>query len=79
VKPDNVFVEWNFNSQGQIIPDRVALKDLDLSLKFQDGRLLNIPNGGMIGNVMWCSPEQLAGRGIGKPSDVFAFGLIVRP
>ncbi|KAH9216395.1 kinase domain-containing protein [Leptodontidium sp. 2 PMI_412] len=76
VKPDNVFVNWSLDEQGQIKPERVALGDLDCSLQLEDGDLLRIPNGGMIGNVMWCRPEQLTGQGIGKPSDVFAFGLI---
>lgn len=77
MKPDNVFVNWSLDEQGQIKPERVALGDLDCSLQLEDGDLLRIPNGGMIGNVMWCRPEQLTGQGIGKPSDVFAFGLIV--
>ncbi|KAG4443809.1 hypothetical protein IFR05_000709 [Cadophora sp. M221] len=76
VKPDNVFVDWSLDEQGQVKPERAALGDLDCSLKLEDGDLLRIPNGGMIGNVMWCGPEQLTGQGIGKPSDVFASGLI---
>ncbi|KAH7342928.1 kinase-like domain-containing protein [Rhexocercosporidium sp. MPI-PUGE-AT-0058] len=73
VKPDIVFLDWDLDEQGHIKPGKVVLGDLDCSLKLEDGDLLRIPNGGMIGNVMWCGPEQ---QGIGKPSDVFAFDLI---
>jgi hypothetical protein len=31
----------------------------------------------MMGNVMWRSPEGQTGKGIGKPSEVFSFGLLV--
>jgi len=30
-----------------------------------------------MGNVMWRSPEGQTGKGIGKPSEVFSFGLVV--
>jgi hypothetical protein len=30
-----------------------------------------------MGNVMWRSPEGQIGKGIGKPSAVFPFGLLV--
>ncbi|EPE24724.1 Protein kinase-like (PK-like) [Glarea lozoyensis ATCC 20868] len=53
VKPDNVFVDWNTDSQGHIKPERVALGNLDLSLKLEGDHLLNIPNGGMIGNCLF--------------------------
>lgn len=53
--------------------EKVALSDLDCSLKLEGEKLLNA----RIGNVMWRSPEALAGKGIGKPSDVFSYGLLV--
>lgn len=30
-----------------------------------------------MGNVMWRSPEGQIGKGVGKPSEVFSFGLVV--
>lgn len=77
MKPDNVFVDWSHDEQGHVRPERVALGDLDCALRLEDGGYIRILNGGRLGNVMWSSPEQLTGQGIGKPSDVFAFGLMV--
>ena len=52
----------------------MALSDLDCALKLKGDKLLNH----RIGNVMWRSPEGQAGKGIGKPSEVFSFGLMVK-
>jgi hypothetical protein len=30
-----------------------------------------------MGNVMWRSPEGQLGKGVGKPSEVFSFALLV--
>ncbi|KAF4625330.1 hypothetical protein G7Y89_g12842 [Cudoniella acicularis] len=76
VKPDNVMVDWNLDEQGQVQIERVALTDLDVSLKLKGDKLLRIPNMQRLGNFMWRSPEAQTGQGIGKPSDVFSFGLV---
>jgi hypothetical protein len=52
---------------------QVALGDMDCALKLQGQKLLNH----RMGNVMWRSPEAQLGRGVGKPSDVFSFALVV--
>jgi hypothetical protein len=52
---------------------KVVLGEMDCALKLIDERPLNA----MIGNVMWRSPEGQIGKGIGKPSKVFSFGLLV--
>lgn len=47
---------------------------MDCALKLEDRKLLNQ----RMGNVMWRSPEGQLGKGVGKPSEVFSFGLLVR-
>lgn len=42
-------------------------------MQLEGKKLLNA----RIGNVMWRSPEGQTGKGIGKPSDVFSYGLFV--
>lgn len=77
VKPDNILVDWSQDKQGRVEIERVALIDLDCSLKLKGDRLLRLPGSQRIGNFMWRSPEGHTGLGIGKPSDVFAYGLVV--
>lgn len=66
-------IDCSRNSNGQFEILRVALSDLDCSLELEGDKLLNARTG----NVMWRSPEAQIGKGIGKPSDVFSYGLLV--
>jgi hypothetical protein len=59
------------NDQFQL--EKVTLGDMDCALKLEDQKLLNQ----RMGNVMWRSPEGQLGKGVGKPSEVFSFGLLV--
>lgn len=77
VKPDNILVDWSQDKQGRVEAERVALIDLDCSLKLKGDRLLRLPGAQRIGNYMWLSPEGHTGLGIGKPSDLFSYGLVV--
>jgi hypothetical protein len=52
---------------------KVVLGDMDCALKLNGKDLLNY----RIGNVRWRSPEGQVGRGVGKPSEVFTFALLV--
>jgi hypothetical protein len=61
------------SDEGQLEIERVVLSDLDCSLQLDGDKLLNA----RIGNVMWRSPEGQIGKGIGKPSDIFSYGLLV--
>jgi len=70
-------IDWNLDKQGQVQIERVALTDLDCSLKLKGDRLLRLRGAQRIGNFMWLSPEGHTGLGIGKPSDIFAYGLVV--
>ncbi|EQL37297.1 serine/threonine protein kinase [Blastomyces dermatitidis ATCC 26199] len=76
VKPDNVMVDYRYDQAGQLAPERVVLGDLDCSLKLKGDKLLRLPDGVKVGNVMWRSPEAQTGQGIGNPSDVFSYGLV---
>lgn len=73
VKPDNVFLNWSVDSSDKFHLGKVVLGDMDCALKLKGEKLLNYK----IGNVMWRSPEGQLGRGVGKPSEVFSFGLLV--
>ncbi|KAM5452387.1 hypothetical protein MaudCBS49596_003204 [Microsporum audouinii] len=75
--PDNVMINYTQDKQGRPLPERVALGDLDCSLKMKGDKLLRLPEGIKLGNVMWRSPEAQTGQGIGKHSDVFSYGLVV--
>lgn len=66
-------LNWSLDGNGQFKIERVVLGDLDCALKIKGEKLLDH----RIGNVMWRSPEGQTGKGIGKPSEVFSFGLVV--
>lgn len=70
-------INYSRDEQGLPLPQRVVLGDLDVSLKMNGDKLLRLPEGIKLGNVMWRSPEAQTGQGIGRPSDVFSYGLVV--
>lgn len=61
------------DEKDQFHLEKVALGDMDCALKLKGELLLNH----RMGNVRWRSPEGQLGKGIGKPSEVFSFGLLV--
>jgi serine/threonine protein kinase len=67
-------VNWYEDQAGRLKVTRVALADLDHAAKLESRSEFDV----RIGNVMWRSPEAQVGRGVGKPSDVFSYGLLVR-
>ncbi|OCL11112.1 putative serine/threonine protein kinase [Glonium stellatum] len=72
LKPNNVFLDWYVDKNDQFQLEKVTLGDMDCALKLEDQKLLNQ----RMGNVMWRSPEGQLGKGVGKPSEVFSFGLL---
>ncbi|TID18376.1 putative serine/threonine protein kinase [Venturia nashicola] len=72
VKPDNVLVNWHIDKEEKFYLKRVALGDPDCALKLEDGMVYNH----RVGNVMWRSPEGQLGKGVGRHSEVFSFGLL---
>ncbi len=77
MKADNVVVDWSADGEGRPRIEKVALGDFDCCLRLKGDKLLDLPRGVRLGNVMWRSPEAQAGKGIGKASDVFSHGLLV--
>jgi hypothetical protein len=73
VKPNNVFLNWYVDEKDQFQLQKAVLGDMDCALKLEGQELLNHK----IGNVIWRSPEGQLGKGIGKPSEVFSFALLV--
>ncbi|KAH9205834.1 kinase-like domain-containing protein [Leptodontidium sp. 2 PMI_412] len=77
--------KWTLREIGEALKDMHAKEWVDIDVKPDnvfvnwrlDGQGLVAIEKVAIGNVMWSSPEQLTGQGIAKPSDVFAFGLIL--
>lgn len=66
-------LNWSRDENGGFRIGRVVLCDLDCAVKLEGVKLLDL----RMGNVMWRSPEGQTGKGIGKPSEVFSFGLVV--
>ena len=66
-------LNWGLDKNSRFKIERVVLSDLDCALKLKGEKLLSY----RMGNVMWRSPEGQMGMGIGKPSEVFSFGLVV--
>jgi len=75
VKPDNIFVNWTCDQEGNKTVSDVALGDFDIAFKLGGGKPRQTPYA--IGNAMWRSPEGQTGRGVTKASDIFSFGLVV--
>lgn len=75
VKPNNVFLNWYVHSSDEFHLEKVVLGDMDCALRLKGKTLLNY----RIGNVMRRSPEGQIGKGVGKPSEVFSFALLVSP
>ncbi|KAF2005369.1 kinase-like protein, partial [Amniculicola lignicola CBS 123094] len=75
VKPDNILVDWESDSEGNMQVTDALLGDFDISYNLPPGAVLQSSQA--IGNVMWRSPEGQTGRGITKASDVYSFGLVL--
>jgi hypothetical protein len=56
--------------------EEVQLVDLEDTAHLKPGKVLR---GAQLGNWMWRSPEAHAMGPMEKPSDMFAFGIVVGP
>ncbi|KAI8941288.1 hypothetical protein NX059_002518 [Plenodomus lindquistii] len=74
IKPDNIFVNWTCDSEGNKTITDIALGDFDIAVRPEGVRPLCAPQA--IGNVMWRSPEGQTGIGLTKASDIFSFALV---
>ena len=75
MKPDNIFINWTCDEEGNKTVVDVVLGDFDIAFKSEGGEPRQTPHA--IGNAMWRSPEGQTGRGVTKASDIFSFGLVV--
>lgn len=75
VKPDNILVNWDSDTEGIKTITDVALGDFDISFKSEGGKPRHTPYA--VGNAMWRSPEGQTGSSMTKASDMFSFGLVV--
>ena len=76
VKPDNIFVNWARDHQGNKTVTDAALGDFGVAFRQQAGPPLRTAHP--VGNFMWRSPEGQTASGVTKASDVFSYGLVVR-
>lgn len=76
MKPDNIFVNWTCNKEGNKTVTDATLGDFGIAYKQVLGVTL-LRTGVALGNFMWRSPEGQTGSGITKASDIFSYGLVV--
>ncbi|SMR50503.1 unnamed protein product [Zymoseptoria tritici ST99CH_1A5] len=73
IKPDNVLVDWESDSEGNKTVTNVALGDFDIACKLKEGETRLTPHA--VGNAMWRSPEAQTGIST-RASDVYSLGLV---
>jgi serine/threonine protein kinase len=73
IKPDNIMIDCEQGDQG-IVVEGVQLTDLENAAHLPNGRCVKEM---LAGNDNWRSPEAHFKGELGKPSDVFSFGLVV--
>lgn len=73
IKPDNIKVDYQHDDQGIIIT-KTQLTDLENAAYIPNDRYLK---GVLMGNEDWHSPEAASRSKLGKPSDMYSFGLVV--
>lgn len=67
-------LDWDRDENGRYSIGRVVLADLDWARHLSSAEELI---DGRAGHDMWRSPEGQVGEGIGLPSEIFSFGLLV--
>lgn len=75
LKSNNILLMYTISSSDEVDITQVNVADWDNAAKVTEGQAIT---GTQVGNVMWRSPEAHAGIRIGKASDIFSFGIIVR-
>lgn len=76
LKSDNILLMYTASPSDEVNITQVNVADCDNAAKVKEGEAII---GTQVGNVMWRSPEAHVGARIGKASDIFSFGVIVRP
>lgn len=73
IKANNIFIDRK-NDSEEIVIRQVQLGDLEDAAHVPPGSHII---GTQVGNYMWRSPEAHSEAGLGKPSDMFSFGVVV--
>ncbi|CAK1356851.1 unnamed protein product [Cercospora beticola] len=73
IKPDNIFLDWTSDKNGNKVITKVALGDFDIACQLDANQVRITPHA--VGNVMWRSPEAQTGMAI-KPIDIYSLGLV---
>lgn len=73
IKANNIFVDRNHDAQEMLVR-QVQLGDLEDAGHVPPGSHII---GTQVGTYMWRSPEAHSEAGLGKPSDMFSFGVVV--
>lgn len=73
IKPDNIKIDCRDEDEEMIIT-KTQLTDLENAAFLPNGTYLR---GMLIGNEDWRSPEAALRSKLGKPSDLYSFGLVV--
>jgi serine/threonine protein kinase len=73
IKPDNIKADYREDDEGMIIT-KTQLTDLENAAYLPNDRYLKSM---LMGNEAWRSPEAVFRSKLGKPSDMYSFGLVV--
>jgi len=73
IRPNKIMVDYRDVDEKMMIKN-VQLNDLDNAAYLPNGRYLN---GMLIRNEDWRSPEAAFKIKVGKPTDMYSFGLVV--
>ncbi|KAI0403968.1 kinase-like protein [Xylaria palmicola] len=74
VKPDNIFVNWTCDEEGNKQVTDATLGDFGIA--YRQVGAMPLRTGIALGNFMWRSPEGQTGSGMTKASDIFSYGLV---
>lgn len=68
-------VNYTDDGEGRLTIHDLMLTDFDLSWQGDDSSVYSSDHH--IGHYLWQSLEAMASKNVSKPSDVFAYGLMV--
>lgn len=74
IKADNVLINTEDSDGNGMTILKTKLADLEDAAYLPSGQRIS---GAQLGNWMWRSPEAHAQGPMGKPSDIFSFGIVV--
>ncbi len=75
MKPDNIFVNWTSDEEGNKTVTDAALGDFGIAYKQVESTPLR--TGIALGNFMWRSPKGQTGSGMDKSVRHVCYGLVV--